>query len=619
MKNIVIGTAGHIDHGKTTLVKMLTNIDTDTMKEEKERGMTIDLGFAPLNIPSGDIISIIDVPGHEKFIKNMVAGAKGINFVLFLIACDDGIMPQTIEHKEILKLLGIKNGIIVLSKRDLVTSHRVDEVKTQISQEFKEDFFKNFPIVEVSLKDISTYKNLYNIILKEIEKIDLLSSITHENTFRLDIDKIYSPKGVGTIVSGTTVGSIKKGETLTLYPQKISVKIKGIQNHGKDLESISSHQRCALNITGVTAKDLERGNLLTNCKTVVNSKIIDVLFSRLSKGSTPKNNTKIRLNIGTGEYYGKIKYLHDSENESTFFQLIMEKEIPVNFDDIGILRTLNTSSLIGGVRVLTPFGVPTKKNNHIYLQKLDYLLKKQLNISEYLLYKDSFVYIDNLNKEFNLSLNEELSNNDIFIFKTIHAVIHKKSFEKLKNEIKLYLEDFHLKNPLKSGVPLATINTLFFKDINLIGEFQDKFQDEFQERDNFISLKNFKIKLSKDEKKIKNEILVLLKKQEFNGLTFDKLNEYFYKNPNFKEVFQYLVRDGLIIKLDEYFILKGFYQEALIKLESFFTTNKQITLGEFRDILKTSRKIALAYLENFDEEKITQKIDTYRIKNSILS
>ncbi|MGL5594884.1 MAG: selenocysteine-specific translation elongation factor [Cetobacterium sp.] len=613
MKNIVIGTAGHIDHGKTTLVKMLTNINTDTMKEEKERGMTIDLGFAPLNIPSGDIISIIDVPGHEKFIKNMVAGAKGINFVLFLIACDDGIMPQTIEHKEILKLLGIKNGIIVLSKRDLVTSERVEEVRSQISQEFKEEFFKDFPIVEVSLKDSSTYENLYNLILKEIENFDFSSSNNIQNIFRLDIDKIYSPKGIGTIVSGTTIGNINKGDTLTLYPQKINIKIKGIQNHGKDLEYISSQQRCALNITGVTAKELERGNLLSNSKTITNSKIIDVVFNRLSEGTIPKNNTKIRLNIGTGEYYGKIKYLQDFEEESTFFQLIMDKEIPVDFDDIGILRTLSTSSLLGGARILTPFGVPTKKNNSIYLKKLNYLLNKQLNVSEYLLNKGSFTYINDLNKEFNLSLNEDSFDKNIFVFKTIKAIIHKENLKNLKNEINLYLNDFHLKNPLRKGVPLATINNLFFKGINLINEFQD----EFQEKDNFVSLKTFKVKLSKDEKKIKDEILILLKKQEFNGLSFEKLNDHFHKNINFKEVFQYLTREGLIVKLNDYFLLKGFYQEALNRLDKFLIVNTQITLAEFRDLLKTSRKMALVYLENFDEKRVTKKIDSYRIKNNI--
>ncbi|MGL4862856.1 MAG: selenocysteine-specific translation elongation factor [Cetobacterium sp.] len=613
MKNIVIGTAGHIDHGKTTLVKMLTNINTDTMKEEKERGMTIDLGFAPLNIPSGNIISIIDVPGHEKFIKNMVAGAKGINFVLFLIACDDGIMPQTIEHKEILKLLGIKNGIIVLSKRDLVTSERVDEVRSQISQEFKEEFFKDFPIVEVSLKDSSTYENLYNLILKEIENFDFSSSNNIQNIFRLDIDKIYSPKGIGTIVSGTTIGNINKGDTLTLYPQKINIKIKGIQNHGKDLEYISSQQRCALNITGATAKEIERGNLLTNSKTITNSKIIDVVFNRLSEGTIPKNNTKIRLNIGTGEYYGKIKYLQDFEEESTFFQLIMDKEIPVDFDDIGILRTLSKSSLLGGARILTPFGVPTKKNNSIYLKKLNYLLNKQLNVSEYLLNKGSFTYINDLNKEFNLSLNEDSFDKNIFVFKTIKAIIHKENLKNLKNEINLYLNDFHLKNPLRKGVPLATINNLFFKGINLINEFQD----EFQEKDNFVSLKTFKVKLSKDEKKIKDEILILLKKQEFNGLSFEKLNDHFHKNINFKEVFQYLTREGLIVKLNDYFLLKGFYQEALNRLDKFLIVNTQITLAEFRDLLKTSRKMALVYLENFDEKRVTKKIDSYRIKNNI--
>lgn len=616
MKNIIIGTAGHIDHGKTTLVKMLTDINTDTMKEEKERGMTIDLGFAPLKTPSGNIISIIDVPGHEKFIKNMVAGAKGINFVLFLIACDDGIMPQTIEHKEILKLLGIKKGIIVLSKIDLVTPERVKEVRFQVSQEFKDEFFKDFPIAEVSSKDSSTYENLYNLIINEIEISDSLSSSNFKDSFRLDIDKIYSPKGIGTIVSGTTIGGIKKGETLTLFPQKIAIKIKGIQNHGKDLEHISSQQRCALNITGIAAKDLERGNLLTNSKTIVNSKIIDVLFNRLSKGPLPKNNTKIRLNIGTGEYFGKIKYLQDSEEKPTFFQLIMDKEIPVDFDDIGILRTLSTSSLIGGVRVLTPFGVPTKKNNSVYLKKLNYLLNKDLNIPEYLLNKGSYIYIEDLNKEFNLSLNENLfDEKSIFVFKTIKAIIHKESLKKLKTEINLYLEDFHSKNPLKKGVPLATLNALFFKGINLI----DEFQDEFQEKNNFVSLKTFKIKLLKDEKKIKDEILILLKKQEFNGLTFEKLNDFFLKNQNFKEVFQYLLREGLIIKLNEYFILKGFYQEALNRLQNFFMKNNQITLAEFRDILKTNRKMTLIYLENFDEKKITKKIDNYRIKNNILS
>ncbi len=611
MKNIVIGTAGHIDHGKTTLVKMLTNINTDTMKEEKERGMTIDLGFAPLATPSGDIISIIDVPGHEKFIKNMVAGAKGINFVLFLIACDDGVMPQTIEHKEILNLLGVKNGIIVLSKRDLVSDERVLELKDEIKETFKEDFFKTFPIVEVSLKDKSSYENLYNIILEEIEKLQLISLRNQNNFFRLDIDKIYSPKGIGTIVSGTTIGSVETGNTLTLYPQKIEIRIKGIQNHGKDLDYITSHQRCALNIAGITSKELERGNILTNSKSIVNTKFIDVLFNPLSNEIIPKNNTKIRLNLGTGEYYGKLKYLHDINKNPIFLQLIMDKEIPIDFNDIGILRTLSTSNLIGGVKVLTPFGFPTKKNNQIYLQKLEYLLNKNFNLSEYLLTKESFIYIDDLNKEFNLNLRDEFDEN-IFVLKKTNAIIHKDVLNKLKTHIKIYLAEFHEKNPLRKGVPLATITKLFFKGENLIPEFPE----DFKEENNFVSNIDFKIKLSKDQKKVKDEILILLKKEAFSGLTLDRLNNIFYKNSNFKNIFEYLLRENLILNLENNFILKGFYKEALLQLNQYFEKNNQITLAEFRDLLSTNRKMALIYLNNFDENKITKKIENHRIKNN---
>ncbi|MGL6169271.1 MAG: GTP-binding protein, partial [Fusobacteriaceae bacterium] len=188
MRNIVIGTAGHIDHGKTTLVKMLTNINTDTMKEEKERGMTIDLGFAPLSGTNNENISIIDVPGHEKFIKNMVAGAKGIDFVLFLIACDDGIMPQTIEHKEILKLLRVNKGIVVLSKRDLVSEDRVENLKSEINTIFSDGFFLNFPFIEVSSKNPATYKDLYNLITDELSKNfnTLKEDNLNEESFRLD-------------------------------------------------------------------------------------------------------------------------------------------------------------------------------------------------------------------------------------------------------------------------------------------------------------------------------------------------------------------------------------------------------------------------------------------------
>ncbi|MGL6066440.1 MAG: SelB C-terminal domain-containing protein, partial [Cetobacterium sp.] len=534
-----------------------------------------------------------------------------VDFALFLIACDDGVMPQTIEHKEIFKLLGINKGIIVLSKRDLVDEERIMALKDEINTVFDDGFFENFPFIEVSSHNHSSYKNLYDLIILELSKIFNNSKKNSfiNNSFRLDIDKIYSPKGVGTIVSGTTNGSLLKSDTLTLFPQNIPVKIKGMQIHGKDCIFIEEHQRCALNITGVSAKEIERGNLLTNSKSIVNSKILDVLFIPISKNNLPKNNTKIRLHIGTGEYYGKIKYLQDFENKDILFQLIMEKEIPVDFNEVGILRTLSTSLLIGGIRVLKPQGSPTKKNNKEYLAQLKYLLKNELNISEYLSTKDSFVSIKTLNSEFNLNISKDNLKDDIFYFEEFESLIYKDNLVKIKIKIDSYLEVFHKNNPLKKGISISTINNLFFNGLNVNSIFKEDYLFE----GGFISHKNFKIKLTKDEKKIKDEILILLKKEQFNGLNKSNLQEQL-KNKIFKDIFNFLLKDGFIISLNETFILKGFYNEAINKLNSHFESNASITLSEFRDLLGCSRKIALLFLENFDKNNITKKIDDYRVK-----
>ncbi|WP_047381974.1 selenocysteine-specific translation elongation factor [Cetobacterium sp. ZWU0022] len=609
MRNWVIGTAGHIDHGKTTLVKMLTDIDTDNSKEEKERGMTIDLGFAPLLTPDGKTISIIDVPGHEKFIKNMVAGAKGIDFVLFLIAADDGIMPQTIEHKEILKLLGVEHGIIVLSKRDLVNDSRVSELKAEISQTFSDGYFNNFPIIEVSSKDSQTFKTLYNLIISELSLFETSKQSTSESSdfFRLDIDKIYSPKGIGTIVSGTSIGNIRKGDILTIFPQGQKVKIKGIQVHGKDVEQVFSHQRCALNISNINAKDVKRGAILSN-GSIIYTKILDVLFSKIYNGETPKNNTKIRLNIGTAEYYGKLKYLKDEYSDSIFFQLIMDEYICVDFDDIGILRSLSQSTLLGSIRILNPNAVPTKKNNLKYLKKLNYFLNKKINFSEYLLDEGFFVSIQSLKKEFNLKEIDLSKEKDILLFHDEDLLIHKNNFEKIKSNISLYLENFHKQNPLSLGVSSATINSIFFNNLNII----KLFPEYFKEVNGFVSLESFKVKLSKDEKNMKDEIYSILKKEKFNGINKNKLNDLF-KNKLFKDIFIYLLKNNFIIEIGEIFILNGFYKEALTQLNLFFNNNDKITLAQFKDLLGCSRKIALIYLEEFDHNKITKKIDDYRV------
>ena len=613
MKNIVLCTAGHIDHGKTNMIKILTGVDTDTLKEEKERGITIDLGIASLPNSLGMNISIVDLPGHEKFIKNMIAGASAAKFVLFVIACDDGIMPQTVEHKDILKLLKIEKGIIILTKKDLVSTEKLKKLKEEIKNSFTDKYFDAFPIVAVSNKEKETYKVLYDKILEEVSKL-FEEKVVDTNFFRMDIDKFYSPKGVGTVVTGTAQGDISKGEILTIYPQQIQVKVKELQSHSKSYDIIENNQRCALNISNIGVKDIKRGNFVSKNSHLIKSKIIDVLFTPLKERVYPKNNTKILLNVGTAEYKGKIKYLNDLENGNIYFQLLMEKDIFVTFEETGILRSLNTSEILGGISVLNTNGKKTKKNDKLYILKLEMLSKKSnINIDDYILEKKEFISLDKSTK--NLIENKSLGENIVVLEKT-GLVVHKENLSQLNRDIENYILKFHRSNPLKKGVSLTVLKSVYFRK-ETIKEFNDIIfslsKEIFKVEPPYISLLNFEIKLSKEDKIVKDKILILLKKNKFIGMKIDKIEENFFSKNEFKSVFNYLYLEEYIIKIGDNFVLSGFYKEALKRLENFFIKSETITLSEYRDLLETNRDTALTYLEYFDKVGITKKIENVRI------
>ena len=576
MCNIVIGTAGHIDHGKTTLIKNLTNIDTDTLIEEKKRGITIDLGFAYLTMPNGKKISIIDVPGHEKFIKNMIAGSKGIDFVLFLIACDDGIMPQTIEHKEILKLMNIKHGIVILSKTDLVTKEKINILKNEISTFFNDNYFNNFPIIETSSKNPESFSNLYNIIISQIKKLNI-SKVSKD--FKLDIDKFYSIKGVGTVVSGTSIGSISKNDFLTLYPQNVKVKVKNLEVHGQSRDFIKYRTRCAINISNINSKDISRGNFLSNFNNFILSNIFDISFKGINN-SIPANNTKIRLHIGTGEYFGKIKYIHSNFNNFIFFQLVMEKSIYIRKNEIGIIRSLESLSLLGNIKILQPKGSSIKKDNVDYIKNLQN------------------IYFDKVIENKNI-----LNDSD--------------SFTILTNKIIDYILNFHSLNHLLPGISNATIKNIFFPS---------KEKDEFNAFINFlvtnsylkiedgiISHPSFKIKLTKKDLIIKEKIFSFLKNKKFVGSNYGDIQSFFKNEPNFLILFRYFIKNGFFIEIEKNrFVLSGFIKEAIKILNYFMETHETISLSQFRDSMNISRKYALMYLNYFDCEKITIKTDDIR-------
>ena len=260
MRDIIVGMAGHIDHGKTTVVKYLTGVDTDTLPEEKIRGMTIDLGFTQIKFEDNSRVGLIDVPGHEKFIKNMSAGASGVDYLILVVACDDGIMPQTIEHFQIVKLFGVTRGMILLTKRDLVDEKRYEKVKKECQEYFKESFLEKAPILEVSSKEIESYKRVKALLYRELKELKVEDE---KKYFRMDIDRVFSLKGFGCIVTGTVKnGEVKVGDNLTIYPKRKEVRVKSIESHGEKKESLGSGNRCAINLSGIESSELERGDII---------------------------------------------------------------------------------------------------------------------------------------------------------------------------------------------------------------------------------------------------------------------------------------------------------------------------------------------------------------------
>ncbi|MFH0845164.1 MAG: selenocysteine-specific translation elongation factor, partial [Pseudomonadota bacterium] len=312
MKQVILGTAGHIDHGKTSLIKALTGIDTDRLKEEKERGITIELGFAHIQLPGGQILGIVDVPGHEKFVKNMVAGATGIDLVALIIAADEGVMPQTREHLEICQLLKIRHGLVVLTKMDMVEREWIDMVKEDVSEFLSGTFLANSPIVEVSAvtgEGIQELIRILDAMVQEIPERDV------GNFFRLPIDRVFTMKGFGTVVTGTTIsGQIRSGDEVTIYPMGVPSRIRGIQVHNREVNQVRSGLRTAINLQGIEKAQIERGHIVATKDTLRSAYVVDVLLELLPAAPQKlKNRAKVRFHSGTSEIISTVVLLDRDE------------------------------------------------------------------------------------------------------------------------------------------------------------------------------------------------------------------------------------------------------------------------------------------------------------------
>ena len=617
MKNVIIGTAGHIDHGKTTLIKALTGRETDTLEEEKRRGISINLGFTYFDLPSNKRAGIVDVPGHEKFIKNMLAGAAGIDIVLFVVAGDEGVMPQTIEHLDILSFLNVKKGIIVLTKCDVVDNEFIELVKDDIREKTKGTFLDNAEIVEVD----SISRNGIDNLVKKIDDMSNDIDDKNENSpARLNIDRVFSVKGFGTVVTGTLLeGKISIDDDLVIYPNNLKTKIRSIQVHGQSVETAYAGQRTAINISNIKVEELKRGDVLAAPNSLEESMMLDVKLSLVKHtNKNLKHWDRLRLYHGAREILCRVVPL-DKEitksGESCYAQLRLEESIVAKKLDNFVLRNYSPLETIGGGIIIDTKPKKHKKFDENVISSLKIKEKGELedileqylknNLKSYKTLKDIMSYTGE---------NEELVINAIDkLIKENKVVNINNIYVHLKKLIVELLTTYHKKYRLRSGVLKEEVRSKVeskfkTKEMDILLE---KLQNEkvIKINENLVSIYDFEVVLNDKQKEIKDNIQKKLKLPEV--LTILNIKDI-CENKYYEEVLEYMIGKD-IEKLDDTYIMdKEIYEEIKINLIKYLEEFGEITLGQYRDMLNSSRKNCMIILENFDRNKITKRDDNKR-------
>lgn len=632
MKNIIIGTAGHVDHGKTSLIKLLTNIDTDSLAEEKKRGISINLGFAFFDLPSKRRAGIIDVPGHEKFIKNMLAGATGIDVVLLVVACDEGVKPQTREHLDILSMLNIKKGIVVLTKRDLVDDDWYELVKEEVREEISHTFLKDSKIIAFSSKTKIGCDELVNeidrILDEDFEKID-------NGIFRMPIDRCFTVSGFGTVVTGTIIsGKIGLNESVVIYPNQIEAKVRNIQVYEENCEEALAGQRCALNLSNIKKEDIERGFVVSKKDVLIPSYMIDCKFYSLSNlDKNILNRQRIRFFHGASEIIGRIHILDKSEiqnNSEAYVQFHLEKPIVSLKDDRYVVRLYSPMITIGGGYIINPVAKRVKGNKDKYLESIK-IKEKQFG-TEYMSLilkddKDIILSVDDICEKYLLSKDnvdvelQKMVNNNIVIefedgFKKYF--VHKDNLEKIFLNMKDILSEYHQKNKFRIGFLKEELkNKLGIK--NLKPKVYDRVLDYFEEEglikltSKYVSLSDFDIKFSDDIQKMVDSIIEEYKIKKFIPPKIKDL-EVKFNSKYFAQIHEYLEEIGILYKLNpEMYLLKEDFLYAKDKIVEFLKNNGFIELKDAKEILNSNRKYLVILLEHFDELKITRRDGDKRV------
>ncbi|MGB2896930.1 MAG: selenocysteine-specific translation elongation factor [Anaerolineales bacterium] len=612
----VVGTAGHVDHGKSSLVQAITGINPDRLAEEQRRQMTIDLGFAWLTLPDGESVGIVDVPGHRDFIENMLAGVGGIDAVIFVVAADEGIMPQTREHLAILDLLNVQRGIISLTKIDSVDADWLDLVEEDVLRLVSLSSLGNSPIVRVSAK---TGEGLDELVAALQNTLQEAPQSQDRGTPRLPIDRLFIIDGFGTVVTGTLHdGAFAVGDSVEILPGGAKGRIRGLQTHKEKMDRVIQGSRVAVNISGVEVDEMERGEVVVKPGTYKSTSMIDVHFRSLTDSDhVMRHNQEVKLHIGAAERIAKVRLLGREmilPGEDGWLQLLLSDRVVAARGDRFILRRPSPSSTLGGGVVADAH--PKRRHrlkDQVVIRQLEALIKgSPATILLRTLAKVGPIPLSESLKKAGLSndeakeaIRELVTNGELVVFedkdlsvKSYSLVVDKHTWQTMVERITKILGVYHQANQLRSGMPIEELRSKMGIETKLATIVLEQAAKDGHVViiPGYVYFKDHRVQLDESQKRLVDQLL-------------NKFDSDPYAPPSKKEatkeigedLVRFLMENGSLVQVSEDVVFKAAaYEEMVAQVKNMIKENRTITVAEVRDKFQTSRKYALALMEHLD-------------------
>ena len=626
-KHLIMGTAGHVDHGKTTLIKALTGYDCDTHKQEKERGITINLGFSHLDLPNGNSVGIVDVPGHADFIKTMVAGACGLDFVLLIIAADESIMPQTSEHLEIMKLLGIQHGIIVLTKIDLVDAELLELAEEEVREFVENSFLKDAPILPVSSTNGTGLDELINTIMQTVNDIPERKS---EGLFRMYVDRVFSQEGFGTIMNGSVIsGSISKNDPVFLLPGNKEMRIRRLEHHGQEVENVKAGDRASFNLVGFKQKDFKRGLVLAN-REIKPTKLIDVNLNLFQKDVTLELWSQVIFLLGTNRVMCRLHLLDRDDlnsGESCLAQIYLPNEIITQFGDKFIIRNSSGDLTLGGGHIVDPYPLHHRRRREAQVEIVKKLSSGDLPELVAAEVRKTTLPITQaeIAKKLDVEPNELIEiifqqlPGDIVFFQDGSNILllTKKNATSHQNKILSNLQEFHKNNPLsQKGRTFKELLGIFGSQQNeetktilriILGKLEN--EAKIRKVESTYVHASHQVQVDSQAEKQIEQIENFILKSGYSATDVEEILADFPTEMNEKQLLQFLkflLDSGKIIFIQKKYLHAEVIEKAQEMVIDFIEKNVEgITVAQFRDMIAGNRSSALLILDFMDNSGIT--------------